>query len=379
MNSAQRLSQTEFSQSGIQTSYPNLLNNPVINAILESVSGYAILLDESGKAIAINSHLKSDLNIKNDTVITGLRLGDILCCSNSLNSPDGCGTSQKCRFCGILGTINEAISSKTVSEKECSLALMQSDGFLYSEYKVRTTPLEIDNRQFILAVFQDISSEKRRIVLERTFFHDIRNILVGLTGWSEILIRETNSESAQRVHSLTMRMVEDIESHRILLSAEQGNLDVRYEPVSINQIFASISHIFGNYELTDGVKLLIRQYEGHLLLKTDESLLTRVIVNMVKNAFEASSEGQTVTVYFEDNKQGPSFMVHNEHTIPEETALRIFNRSFSTKAKSGRGIGTYSMKLFGEKYLKGVVSFTSDEKSGTIFKITLPAETRICL
>jgi signal transduction histidine kinase len=377
MKNVRHSNETEFSQSGIQASYSELLNNPIINAILESVSGYAILLDENSKAIAVNSHLKSDLNIKNNNVITGLRPGDILCCRNSLNSPHGCSTSQKCQFCGILATINEAFSSNTISEKECSLALMQSDNFLYSEYKVRTTPLEINNSQFVVVIFQDISSEKRRVVLERTFFHDIRNILVGLTGWSEILIKETKSESAQRIHSLTMRMVEDIESHRILLSAEQGNLEVRYEPVSIHQVFASIDHIFGNYELTDGVKLLIRQYEGHLLLKTDESLLTRVIVNMVKNALEASSEGKTVTVYFEDGKQGPSFMVHNENTIPEEIALRIFNRSFSTKARSGRGIGTYSMKLFGEQYLKGIVSFTSDEENGTTFRITLPVETKV--
>jgi sensor histidine kinase regulating citrate/malate metabolism len=39
----------------------------------------------------------------------------------------------------------------------------------------------------------------------------------------------------------------------------------------------------------------------------------------------------------------------------------------------GRGIGTYSMKLFGEKYLKGKVWFTSSAENGTSFFFELKA------
>jgi sensor histidine kinase regulating citrate/malate metabolism len=46
----------------------------------------------------------------------------------------------------------------------------------------------------------------------------------------------------------------------------------------------------------------------------------------------------------------------------------LFRRSFSTKGR-GRGIGTYSMKLLGEKYLKGRVWFTSSPNAGTTFFI----------
>lgn len=41
--------------------------------------------------------------------------------------------------------------------------------------------------------------------------------------------------------------------------------------------------------------------------------------------------------------------------------LSVFKRYFSTKSKSGRGIGTYSMKLFGERYLGGKVGFYCSE------------------
>jgi sensor histidine kinase regulating citrate/malate metabolism len=50
--------------------------------------------------------------------------------------------------------------------------------------------------------------------------------------------------------------------------------------------------------------------------------------------------------------------------------MQIFQRSFSTKDRN-RGIGTYSVKLVTENYLKGKVSFISNEAEGTIFKVEL--------
>ena len=52
--------------------------------------------------------------------------------------------------------------------------------------------------------------------------------------------------------------------------------------------------------------------------------------------------------------------------FPVDAQLQIFQRSFSTKG-SGRGVGTYSIKLLGEQYLRGRVGFTSSETDGTAF------------
>jgi sensor histidine kinase regulating citrate/malate metabolism len=57
--------------------------------------------------------------------------------------------------------------------------------------------------------------------------------------------------------------------------------------------------------------------------------------------------------------------------MPEEVKLQVFKRSFSTKGK-GRGLGTYSIKLLTEKFLKGKVYFISEENFGTEFTIEIP-------
>jgi sensor histidine kinase regulating citrate/malate metabolism len=64
------------------------------------------------------------------------------------------------------------------------------------------------------------------------------------------------------------------------------------------------------------------------------------------------------------------FSVHNSKYIEPEVQNQLFKRSFSTKGV-GRGFGTYSMKLFGEKYLKGKVWFESSPENGTTFFIEI--------
>jgi signal transduction histidine kinase len=98
---------------------------------------------------------------------------------------------------------------------------------------------------------------------------------------------------------------------------------------------------------------------------------------MVKNAIEAAVRGEILLAGLaadEGCNGGPGwavFWVKNGAVMPEVAQRRIFHRSFSTKGP-GRGVGTYSMRLLGEGYLKGKVSFSSRPGLGTIFELRIP-------
>jgi signal transduction histidine kinase len=57
--------------------------------------------------------------------------------------------------------------------------------------------------------------------------------------------------------------------------------------------------------------------------------------------------------------------------MPRDVQLQVFQRSFSTKG-SGRGLGTYSMKLLSERYLQGRVTFDTSPAKGTTFRAIYP-------
>jgi signal transduction histidine kinase len=92
---------------------------------------------------------------------------------------------------------------------------------------------------------------------------------------------------------------------------------------------------------------------------------------MVTNALEATEPGGTVKVFIEPGGNSVTFCVWNRKHIPQKDALRIFTRNFTTKKQPGHGLGTYSMKFFGETILGGIVGFTSTELEGTTFRLSL--------
>ena len=82
--------------------------------------------------------------------------------------------------------------------------------------------------------------------------------------------------------------------------------------------------------------------------------------------------GGEVKVNLESDERSVAFSVWNRQFMPDDIARRIFQGHFSTKREAGRGLGTYAMRLIGERYLKGRVDFTTSEQEGTWFRIALP-------
>jgi signal transduction histidine kinase len=180
-------------------------------------------------------------------------------------------------------------------------------------------------------------------------------------------------EAAGRIVGLSKRLHQEIEDQRRLLAAERGTLDISMEPVAVEEILDTVKTVFTVHDAAKGKRLEVEDFDPQEQVTTDASLLVRVLTNMTKNAFEAIQEGETVRLSFARRDRKPVFAVHNPGAIPDNIALRIFQRSFSTKAKAGRGIGTYSMRLFGERYLGGKVGFETSVDTGTVFFIELPA------
>jgi len=138
----------------------------------------------------------------------------------------------------------------------------------------------------------------------------------------------------------------------------------------VNELKAMLSNHPASQEKTFSIPMSIPKIK----ISSDITLVKRTLVNMVINAFEATPPGGAIRVWVEQTDKDVSFYVWNNQAIPAEQGLRIFQRNYSTKSSSGRGLGTYSMKLFGETYLGGEVDFVSSELEGTTFHLSLPKE-----
>ncbi len=233
-----------------------------------------------------------------------------------------------------------------------------------------------DMRLTVLAL-RDISAEKRRNVLEKVFFHDVLNTAGGISGLATALaegeFRDTSRDAEAKgwMVGLAARLVDEITHQRKLLAAERGEFVPDWGAVVVGALLREVQALYANHDIAAGRRLVLGPVPEATIV-SDGAILRRIIGNLVKNALEATAPGGTVTLFAAQDGVGVVFVVHNPGVMPEEVQLQLFQRSFSTKSGDGRGIGTYSVKLFGERYLKGKVDFASSDTAGTTFRFTVP-------
>jgi len=220
----------------------------------------------------------------------------------------------------------------------------------------------------------DVGDTKRRRALERIFFHDVlntANIVYQFADYLKVRAPSDLKEMCDKNSFAVKRLIEEIMDQRTLLNAEKGELPVDKRKIGSLDLLKRLSLEYSEHPVASGKTVLISEDSVACSLKNDESLLCRVIGNMLRNALEATDTGGTVTANCYKDGDSVVFKIHNDSCIDKDVQKQLFNRAFSTKG-SGRGWGAYSMKLITERYLGGELGFTSNKKDGTTFFAKYP-------
>lgn len=345
--------------------------SPFVRHLYDAIHECVAILNPQRQIVFCNQSMADLLGLDDRRQVYGLRPGEALGCIHALRADRGCGTAEHCSACGAVNAFLENRDGQMHVE-ECRI-LRGEDGEAL-DLLVKATPLSIQDIPLTIIAITDISDQKRREVLERTFLHDMMNTLMALRLHCRRLEQGKSGEGLrllERLQRSISLIQEEIEAHRDLLAAESGELAVVPSEVDPALVMADAAGPFRELACQQGCSLLIKARTDEVTLRTDRRLLRRVLCNMVKNAVEASSAGQTVTAECRAADDHVEFSVHNESCMPREVQLQLFKRSFSTKG-AGRGLGAYSMKLLTERYLGGRVEMQSSPEEGTTFIAAYP-------
>jgi K+-sensing histidine kinase KdpD len=369
---------SKSSHEALECDLQTISHSPIIDTLLEIVSGLVAVLNENREILAVNQSMLSTLGVKDPDKIMGLRPGEAIHCEHAHDEPGGCGTSAFCRTCGAAISIVTSLTENKPVQRDCVVKVEKDGSSIDLYFRVRCSPVIIENQRYLLVLFQDITVEQQHSALERTFFHDISNTISGLKLSSQMLEKQTDPSLAEelraRIKHLAMYLEKEVEIQRVLCYRESHTYDVHYEETAIKTLFDDLQDMFCSHPVATHKSLTITNHTDLTHLLTDPALLKRILVNILINAFEASQDGKHVELSLNDDAETVTFSVWNPSVIPHDVGLRIFQRNFSTKNAEGRGLGTYGMKLFGETYLQGKVSFTSQAKHGTTFYLKLPKQ-----
>jgi signal transduction histidine kinase len=343
--------------------------------MLEGFPELALILNQHRQIIAFNSKALITLKTNNYLDIVGKRPGEAFKCVHSDDMEGGCGTSQFCRECGAGKSIKKTIDFGIAAEDECRLITNHNGKIESLDFAVRTQPALFNDLSCTIFAIRDISNEKRREALEKIFFHDVLNTAGVIRGITEILFEDNDEENKKELTNALMissnQLVEEIISQRQLRNAEDGHLETMPQLTQMNTILNEVYNLYKNHTLADDKKIIVQYLNPDVKFVVDINLLVRSLGNLMKNALEASDKGQEVVLSCNLEDKKLVLNVKNQNIIPQHIQLQLFQRSFSTKEKKGRGLGLYSVKLIVEQYLKGTVSFISNSQTGTIFSIQL--------
>lgn len=336
-----------------------------------------MILNYNRQVIYSNNLLLKNLGYETLDEVLGFRPGEMFRCIYARENPNGCGTGIHCQICGGVNTVLESDKMNKLVEHEARIITLQHNSEIANDFMVASKPFDWENERFFIVTITNIENIKKKERLERVFFHDIINKVGSLKGLLEVVDEMDDIANIERyteiMHTVVDEIFYDIHFQRKLVEAEEGTLSMNYEEVNTLSLLMDIINSFKYYIEREFKSIILDKNSQKVNFSTDKVLLNRVLTNMLKNALEEVEEGELIHIGAKKEDEKIKFWVHNSTVIPKHVQMAIFQRSFSTKG-DGRGMGTYSIKLFTEQYLKGKATFISNSKEGTVFSILLPVK-----
>ncbi|MBP7654647.1 HAMP domain-containing histidine kinase, partial [Candidatus Dependentiae bacterium] len=271
----------------------NIINSlEIIKELINSLPYVVGILNSDRQLIFSNTMLTDLLGISKIDEILGKRPGEFLNCINASKEPGGCGVAENCSVCGAVRTICESQKTGKKISNECRLTAIADDKKNYFDLMITAMPLTVQNQKYTIVSITDISAEKRKLNLERIFFHDIVNTAGGLKGFIEFMKTSADPQQTQELLEISNKicdnLIEHILSQKELNAAERGELTVNYVKCNSKKILEDCVQQMKYHNVAKNKNIVINHSNCDIDFDTDVTMLKRIIGNMIKNGLEAS-------------------------------------------------------------------------------------------
>jgi len=201
--------------------------------------------------------------------------------------------------------------------------------------------------------------------------HEVRNPLGGIALFSGLLRDDLQEDKEKLQH------VERIERELGYLKKVVEDFLVyarRTRPVlqevRLHHLASEVVEVLAPDATERGVEL--RAVEAaEITASCDPEQLRRVLINLVRNAIQATPGGGRVVLQSGQDANGPFCeVIDNGSGIPEEILAKVFTPFFTTREK-GTGLGLSLARKIVEDH-GGTLSVVTGSGQGTTFRVSLP-------
>lgn len=218
-----------------------------------------------------------------------------------------------------------------------------------------------------------LASEKLALVgqLAASVAHEIRNPLTSIKGFVQLMetTKEVNPDHVAIMLSEIDR-IHLIASEMLVLGKKQ---DVPMKKVHIQSIISKVIYLMDSQAHSKNVPLKLLDHNNvPLHVYADENQLKQVLVNLIKNAIEATDNNKPVEVEVWEEDNFVKLTVKDQGVGIEEEKLTSIGQPFFSTKNDGTGLGLEVCKRIVERH-HGQINIQSTVNKGTTVKVTLPA------
>ena len=235
-------------------------------------------------------------------------------------------------------------------------------------------------KQLRVAYNKAMESEKMKTAFIQNVSHEVRTPLNIITGFAQVISDPDLASSAdERKHISTMMqrstrqvtiLIDEILGLSLIESTEKIHKD---DTVHVNQTLHTLRDEYQEYVNNDTRIEVASELSDNYAVKTNESMLRRILICLLDNAVKYTEEG-TITLRVKQAAEELQLVVEDTGSgVPEAEAERIFDRFVKLdKFKEGIGLGLSLSRKLAEQ-LGGKINLDTTYTDGARFIVTLPA------
>lgn len=255
---------------------------------------------------------------------------------------------------------------------------------------IRLRILKMEEQQYSLYSMQDISRQMDEQEIHawekliRVLTHEIMNSITPITSLSGSLRQLI--EQSEKLEGEDLQDIRD--SIRAIENRSKGLLSftrayrqftripqIDPTPTDMGTWLQDITNLLKSELEQNQIKLTLKKPKQTLNLSIDQTLLSKVIINLLKNAMEAvieNEESREIGISLTTDREGQHLLsvADNGMGIPLKDLTNIFVPFYTTK-KQGTGIGLSLSRRIMNAH-GGRLTVWSKEGEGTIFTVVLP-------
>jgi signal transduction histidine kinase len=267
-----------------------------------------------------------------------------------------------------------------LAEEFNQMAVHLSEAYTGLEQKVaeRTHALTVVNKKL-----EEASQHKSQFLANVN--HELRTPVSAIIGYGRLVLRATEGqiaplqrENLQDLLHNAERLLNQLDSLLDFAKIEAGKMEVRVEPVSVEEIIQGAAAAIETILNPSSVRLIREIASDIPALNTDREKLRQIILNLLDNAAKFTERGEIKISVCQQNGSLKLVISDTGIGIEKKDLNQIFEKFHqgdlsSTKKYQGTGLGLAIVKKF-VNLLGGEVGVESEVGKGSVFTVTIPLD-----